>query len=192
VPRMHRHFLYALLGVLVLGASIGAFYWHYERYAIGLLSSQKLTPEAANAVKHAYASAQIFQRLHPITGAAHAESIILILGSVNEYAEQLLDWTNPDSEAEILKDLHNNQVGISLARWHAQQRKPPTLEAAILYLTQKKSLALSAEPLRGTPLNAYGISARMHSLHRARVQFEETRPTIAASVMQTLVGMHAK
>ncbi len=79
---------------------------------------------AANAVKHAYAAAELYNFFCFIGMAEDAEEYVLLLGILNEYLERITKYTKPDSPKEIMKDLHNNYVGILAASWH-QKQKPP-------------------------------------------------------------------
>jgi hypothetical protein len=177
----------AVISALLL-APMGGFYWHYERYALSLLHTHQLTPEAANAVKHAYAAAQIYQLLAPIMGDAAAEKSVLFLGAKNEYLEQMFDWSNADSASEIAKDLHNNQVGITAAQWLATQpaHDSARLRTTLLYLAKTRSLVVSADIIAN---DAFSLHKRLDRLRSAIHQFAENRAGIAATVERTLRAM---
>lgn len=69
-----------------------------------------------NAIKHAYAAAEVYSLLRPIAGAGIASCAVITFGEWNEYAERYVKYTT-DWSAEVYKDLRNNMAGIAAAEW---------------------------------------------------------------------------
>ena len=124
--RHNRHIaLYAAIFLVMASlAGPGLFYFHFNSMARNMVRSGGLTPEQANAVKHAYAAYTLFAILRPVTGTENAENAILTLGTANEYIERVTKLGKPDSAGEIRKDMFNNLAGITAARWNRQQENP--------------------------------------------------------------------
>jgi hypothetical protein len=75
-----------------------------------------LSREDHNAIKHAYAAAEIYSLLRLIAGPECAASIVTDFGEANEWAERYVKHTT-DWSPEVYKDLRNNQSGIAAAEW---------------------------------------------------------------------------
>jgi hypothetical protein len=69
-----------------------------------------------NAIKHAYAAAELYSLLRPIAGAGIASCAVITFGEWNEYAERYVKYTT-DWSAEVYKDLRNNIAGVAAAEW---------------------------------------------------------------------------
>lgn len=110
---MKRYLKICTAFALIAIISLCAFYVHYDRFSRQLVK-QQFPREKANAVKHAYAAAQVADIISYVTGDSTAEAIVLQLGYANEYLEQVTRFPR-DVPAEITRDLLNNQLGISAA-----------------------------------------------------------------------------
>ncbi len=79
-----------------------------------------LAPTDHNAIKHAYAAAEVYSWLRPLRGADSAAKAVIWLGETNEWAERYVkpqvDWS-----PETYKDLRNNLSGIEAAEWLYEQ-----------------------------------------------------------------------
>ncbi len=95
---------------------LAVYYERYENIAKHLEKNYKFDESTANAVKHAVASADIYNLLRPQLGDERAEKAVIRLGVLNEYIERYTRRKHPDSVREIMKDLHNNYAGIRAAQ----------------------------------------------------------------------------
>jgi hypothetical protein len=120
---MRRLFKPLLVIFFISAALLTFFHWQYEQYSLGLIATQKMHDEKANALKHAVAAAEVYHVVAMMVGEAKAEKAVLLLGKWNEYLEQTVRSRNLDTPAELFKDMANNQIGITTAQW--QQRTHP-------------------------------------------------------------------
>lgn len=124
-PYRRRHIALdaALVVAFIAALSLIAFFRWYENTSAAMARENGLKPRAANAIKHAYAGAGVFRSLRSVgIGPDTAEAMTLGLGVLNEYAE-LWVRSKKDSTAEAAKDMHNNYVGVLLAREDLPLRK---------------------------------------------------------------------
>jgi len=104
-----------LLAVIV---PIAAFYGWFEHQSRATASRHALDARYANALKHAEAAATLYSTLRFFGVQAQAsEQIVVGLGTVNEYVEMYVKRGSKDTTLEMMRDLHSNMVGISVARW---------------------------------------------------------------------------
>lgn len=127
---MKKLLLLLLLPVL----AVVAFYLWHEKHSDLLADQQGLSGEAANGLKHSNAGAEVYQLLR-LTGLSStaAEKHVVFLGVANERLEQWVKVNKPDSTLEMMKDLHNNFVGIVAAQWlenHAGAREDALIKLA--------------------------------------------------------------
>jgi hypothetical protein len=144
---MRRRWLFIPLLVSALfGGALSVFYYQFENYAKAQMWHKGVHHETANAMKHALAAARTYQHMRAVFGPETAAQLVRSLGYANEYAEQIVRFRNPDSPAELWKDLANNQIGIFTAQWLEEQKLPeqdiwPAIEA----LTQSTGLCAMTE-----------------------------------------------
>ena len=107
-----------VLAVLALAPrfALDRFYLRYENMAKHLETSLDYDDSTANAIKHATAASDMYTVLHLVMDSDHAEKTVIALGVMNEYIEQSIYPNDRDSAREIMKDLHNNYVGIEAAK----------------------------------------------------------------------------
>ncbi len=117
---MRWRILSTLLTLALLMAPLVAYHWYYEYYSLRLIHERHMYYEKANGMKHALAAAELTQVLSKIMSVEDAANLVLRLGYVNEYAEQIVRFPK-DSPAEVLKDISNNEVGVTLAQWYETQ-----------------------------------------------------------------------
>lgn len=111
----------AFILFLIAVIPVAAFYARYEILTDRLEKEMGFEYSAANAVKHAYAAAELYSVLNIVLSDQHAESLVMSLGIINEYIERVTKHNKLDSLREIMKDLHNNQAGISAVQWQQGQ-----------------------------------------------------------------------
>lgn len=110
-----------VLGVLcaafLAALSVGAVMHGFSRVASWEIRQRpELRAAHHNAIKHAYASAEIYSLLRPLFGADAAAATVVALGEWNERAERVVKRTT-DWSPEVYKDLRNNLAGIAAAEW---------------------------------------------------------------------------
>lgn len=114
-----RNFLFL---AATLFALLYAFYWHFSQIEDDLISQHHMSGERANAVKHAYAAAEIYRGFTKLgIGSKTATDGVLWLGQMNEYMEQIIRYgfgEKRDTISEMVKDMRNNQSGVLIAQWH--------------------------------------------------------------------------
>lgn len=121
---------------------LGYYYWHYQQFYDELLCQHQIEYRQANAIKHAYAAAELYIALEDIGfSPARAEEIVIALGKGNERLEQWVDnWDNPDITPEIMRDLYNNQVGVTAAQWYHAHVNRESLRQVIIDLGKTQVL----------------------------------------------------
>lgn len=150
-PYRRRHLALdiAIVTAFIAAFSLIGFFRWYEITSAAMAREAGLRPRAANAIKHAYAGAGVFQGLRSVgIGPDTAEAMTLKLGVLNEYAE-LWVRAKKDSTAEAAKDMHNNYVGVLLAREGLPLRKTVvelTHEGIIVTRPASLRMGLAEEP----------------------------------------------
>ncbi len=106
----------ALAAPLVCSYALKQYYARYESIEKLLETSLAYNDSTANAIKHAAAASDMFSALRTVIGSNGAEKTVILLGLANEYIEQVIYPNDRDTAREIMKDLHNNYVGIEAAK----------------------------------------------------------------------------
>lgn len=141
--------LLLMLGVLA-GGLLSWFYRWFDYTAHRLAEAGHLPPAMANGIKHSYAAAETYAVLRSMgSGPETAESLVLALGILNEYAESYFR-DPPDSTAEVIKDMHNNYVGITVARLHEEQPGKGRRLELILFLARAGIVVAQPDEVVGT------------------------------------------
>jgi hypothetical protein len=130
-----------LLPVLALGAVLQGF----SLAASWTVRARGLPAEDHNAIKHAYAAAEIYSLLRMVAGPDCAAFVVTELGEANEWVERhvkfMTDWS-----PEVYKDLRNNLSGIAAAEWlygQAGYTSPFTRARLIGKLAEDGDLAMT-------------------------------------------------
>jgi len=153
-----RRKTFRLLAALALLASpvlaLAALMHGFSLAASLEIRNRNLPAADHNAIKHAYAAAEVYSWLRPLMGAQTAARVVIRLGETNEWAERYVkpqvDWS-----PETYKDLHNNLAGIEASEWLYAQAgftSPFTRLRLIGRLAEDKDLAASHEDPRIPPL----------------------------------------
>ena len=122
-----------------------AFYGRYEILSNRLEIELGLDGGAANAVKHAYAAAELYNLVATVLSDRESDSLVTALGVMNEYIERITKFRKPDSLREVMKDLHNNQAGIAAAKWQKRQARKGDLLAIILKMAEDRVLIVDRD-----------------------------------------------
>lgn len=182
---MRRKILYLCSAVFIFAAPLYIFYWHYENISDSLMADNHFDWQRANAFKHAYAAAQIFTLLANITTKENATDAVLFLGYTNERFEQIIDRFTADNTSEIVKDLTNNQAGITAAIWHAHHpNKTETIHDLLIILAQHNILIVENNPDIVSP-EAEQLT-RQAAVNAAIAKFSELQPTIITHIETAL------
>lgn len=96
----------------------------------------------ANAIKHAYAAAELYEFLFHFMGQKQAENMVLWFGTANEYAERIVKFRKPDSFTEVLKDYHNNLSGIVAMQWRLGHAKNKDMLELLIRMADNGILVL--------------------------------------------------
>lgn len=180
---MKRILINLMLVMSALCTPLVAFHVYYEHYSRKLIREHHIHYEKANAIKHALAAANLTKMLAPILGDTRAESTVLWLGLANEYSEQLIRVPR-DSTAEIVKDMTNNQIGITAALWIRQHSVSLSPGELLLQLANEPILVKSANDV---PLSKEEASLKhWDSIKAAQRRLEEKRLEVIQRTLDTL------
>lgn len=106
----------AILLAVILPPAV--FYGWFEVQSRVTADRHALDAGYANALKHAEAAATLYSALRLIGASDRtSERVVVKLGILNEYAEMYVKLGRKDSTLEMMRDLHNNMVGIAVAKW---------------------------------------------------------------------------
>ena len=146
----------AFLAVLVLPPAI--FYGWFELQSRATADRNALDPGFANALKHADAASTVYSMLRFVgVGAEAAENSVIRLGIINEQVEIYVKRGSKECTLEMMRDLHNNMVGITVAKWRdsmtASDRRTRTeqlvaLARAGVLLRSRHDISLSPDEAR--------------------------------------------
>jgi hypothetical protein len=115
--RPKRTSLCAMAVVLAAIVPPATFYGWFELHSRITADQHALEAGYANALKHAEAAATLYSILRLVRASDRAsERVVVKLGILNEYAEMYVKLGRKDTTLEMMRDLHNNMVGISVAR----------------------------------------------------------------------------
>lgn len=179
----------ALAFLLVLVLPPAVFYGWFEVQSRVTANRHALDAGYTNALKHAEAAAALYSALRFVgisTGVS--ERVVVRLGIINEHAETYVKRGRKDSTLEMMRDLHNNMVGIAVAKW----RDSPTASDRRSRTAQLVALAKAGVLLRSED----DISLPPEETHRAKQSadldwavswFGQNQAAIEKRVMQALL-----
>jgi hypothetical protein len=147
---MRRKLIMAVLLVAAPLALLAGYYIAYEQMSRSLVFDRGIYYETANSIKHAYAASQLFDVLDSVMDAQAAEDAVVALGKFNERLEQVVRRPK-DSAAESAKDLWNNQIGITAARWRSAQHSGMSRLELMIKLAELKALRGREADVRTSP-----------------------------------------
>lgn len=191
---MRRLFRIFILLFLLMGGGLFAFYAHYQLLVERLNEERHIGVARANAVKHAYTAAQIYTGLRYLgVDADSSEAVVLFLGRCNEYAEQVVRYVfnhKRDTIPEMVKDMRNNQIGVTAARWLEAHRLSSNDQARLelmVQLSQNGLLIIYTEGL-GYTLTA-PLSEGLENTGKAIAQAKMERAGIIAETEKVLAKL---
>jgi hypothetical protein len=168
------------------------FYGWFELQSRLTADRQALDPGYANALKHAEAAATLYSSLrffgvHDQT----SEQIVVRLGIVNEYAELYVKRGRKDTTLEMMRDLHSNMVGISVARWRENPAAPDyRSRSEQLVALVKAGVLLRSENDVGLSPEDKPRAKQSADLDWAISWFDRNKVAIEQQAMQTLQDTH--
>lgn len=163
---MRKFLVIITLLAALLSLQVGRFYAGEIRHAFALAEREGLPRAHANAFQHSHAAAKAYEGLRWVLPPAMAECAVIGLGLMNEYIEIVLK--RDDSTLEIMKDLHNNQVGVTTARWLEAHDAMADLDAMLVAMAADGTLLLASTdvPVPLTDTNNDPASAQIREAHR--------------------------
>ncbi|MBX3567766.1 MAG: hypothetical protein KF914_06880 [Rhizobiaceae bacterium] len=174
--------------VLILVLPPLTFYGWFETSARSIVRERSLDPQFGNSIKHALASSYLYSGLRFIgVPGSVSEAAVIRAGLLNEFAELYVKRGKPDTTAEIMKDLHNNMVGVSLAKW-LEESGTAARDDMLVALGDRGLLVLSDNDLDVTETLAVDGSA---DYAFAADWFAARRAEIDRGVGMALVGLSA-
>jgi hypothetical protein len=174
--------------VLILILLPLAFYGWFEASARSIVRERSLDPHFGNAIKHALASSYLYSGLRSVgVPASVSEAAVIRVGLFNEFAELYVKRGKPDTTAEIMKDLQNNMVGISLAKW-LEGNETVARDDMLVALGEQGLLVLSPANLDATETPGTDGGADYAS---ATYWFEAKRIGIGSKVDAALYSLSA-
>lgn len=144
-PKKVRLIIAAIAISIIALLPAAAFYGRYEILSNRLENELGLDGGTANAVKHAYAAAELYYLVATVLPDRKADSLVTALGVMNEYIERITKLRKPDSLREVMKDLHNNRAGIAAAKWQKRQGGKGDLLAIILRMAKDRVLIVARD-----------------------------------------------
>lgn len=109
-----------IAGTCAAVAVVAVFYGGTRAQSRTTVAEAQLAPVAINSIQHSLGAAHLYALFYPtglkprLLGAG-----IEVLGHVNEWVEHGFK-PNKDATEEVYKDLHNNLVGLTAAKWLAE------------------------------------------------------------------------
>jgi hypothetical protein len=139
-----------VLALVLLAGFVVAPFIVFAKAARSEIARRGLTDAEHNALKHAYAAAELYGRLRPLLGDGIASCVVLWSGETLERVEQVTKHET-DVAREVYKDLRNNLYGMVAARWlkEAENISDATTRLRLIgWLAQTDALADWAEDER--------------------------------------------
>jgi hypothetical protein len=147
-----------LVFLLILVLPPAIFYGWFELQSRATTDRNALDPGFANALKHADAASTLYSMLRFVGVSADAsERSVVTLGFINEQVEIYVKLGSKDSTLEMMRDLHNNMVGITVAKWRhssavsdrrSRSEQLVALARAEMLLRSRHDISLSPEEAR--------------------------------------------
>ena len=178
-----------LVAVLFLVGSVAAILFYTAASEAARLEANRLgLPAARNAIKHAYAAAEIYAWLRSVgVGADTATEWIVHLALINERVEAWSKWRR-DTTAEVYKDLRNSVLGIAALRANekcAGLGSPDKRLRLIGTLASARTLLWSNADSRIPPMpfgNDVSAAVAMFRSDRTAIEHEVSRKVLCDDV----------
>jgi hypothetical protein len=178
----------ALVLLLLLIVPPATFYGWFEYRSRVVTDHHALGAGYADALKHAEAAATLYSILRLIGASDRtSERVTIRLGIINEYAEIYVKLGRKDSTLEMMRDLHNNMVGIAVAKWRnntgadrrGRSEQLVALARVGVLLQSEDDVRLSREEMRRAKQSA--------DLDWAISWFKQNKVAVEARAMQMLL-----
>jgi hypothetical protein len=193
IARPKRRLVCAVTVLLAVAVPPAFFYGWFELQSRLVADRHALDSGYANALKHAEAAATLYSWLRFVgVPDTASEQIVIRLGVVNEYVELYVKRGRKDTTLEMMRDLHSNMVGISVARWRgrdeawvdhrSRSEQLVALVRAGVLLQSEDEVSLASEERPRAKESA--------DLNRAVSWFERNREAIEQRTTQALQDSH--
>lgn len=160
--------------------------WYFEKVSLAEAKKRNLDQVSANAIKHAYAASLFHGALQDILmGRRISRGIVVFFGEVNEVAE-LVFRPKKDSTLEIMKDLHNNMVGVCVSEW-LKDNKIKQNRLAVMGEFAKKGLLMSSREDINLKDEEKEIARKTSDFWMAKKWFEKNKWDIIRKVRGELI-----
>ena len=192
VARSRQRVVFATAVLLAVVVPPAVFYAWFELQSRLTTDREALDAGYANALKHADAAAALYSTLRLAgVSAPSSERIVVGLGVVNEYVELYVKRGSKDSTLEMMRDLHSNMVGISVARWRERDSMSDHRNRSeqLVALARAGVLLRSEDEVSLSP-QEWPRAKQSADLDWATNWFKRNRVAIEQQVMQALRDTH--
>jgi len=192
VARSRQRVVFATAVLLAVVVPPAVFYGWFELQSRLTTDREALDAGYANALKHADAAAALYSTLRLAGVSAPAsERIVVGLGVVNEHVELYAKRGRKDSTLEMMRDLHSNMVGISVARWRERDSMSDHRNRSeqLVALARAGVLLRSEDEVSLSP-QEWPRAKQSADLDWATNWFKRNRVAIEQQVMQALRDTH--
>ena len=188
VARPRRRLVYGMAVLLIAVVPLATFYGWFELQSRLTADRHALDGGYANALKHAEAAAALYSALRFVGVRAPAsERIVVRLGVINEYVELYVKRGRKDTTLEMMRDLHSNMVGISVARWReSDSMSDHRSRSEQLVALVRAGVLLRSEDDVSLPPEETPRAKQSADLDWAISWFERNRAAIEQQVVQAL------
>ena len=192
VARPGRALAFTAAVLLAVAVPPATFYGWFELHSRVIADRHALDGGFANALKHAEAAAALYAGLRLIGASDRtSERVVIKLGILNEYAEMYIKLGRKDSTLEMMRDLHNNMVGIAVAKWRngaAADRRGRSEQ--LVALARAGVLLQSQDDVRLSPEEMHR-ARQSADLAWATTWFNQNKAAIEKRAMQALADMRS-
>ena len=161
--------------------------WYFEKVSLAEAKKRNLEQLSANAIKHAYAASLFHEVLQNMwLGRRISRGVVVFFGEVNEVAE-LIFRSKKDSTLEIMKDLHNNMVGVCVSEW-LKDNNIKQNRLVVMGEFAKKGLLMSSREDINLEDEEKSIARKTSNFWVAKKWFEKNKWDIIRKVRRELVS----
>lgn len=171
------------------------FFFYFQSVANDLKQKYSLDAASANAVKHAYAAAQIYQVINAVgVSQESSQQMVFMLGAANEYVEHFIRAeAKRDSNAEMMKDLFNNYVGIlanNFYKSHVDKLPEKDLLAFFVTLAKHNVLITSVTQKSSFYEDNAALLQQSSNVALCVASFDDAQGSILKYVQSELVALY--
>lgn len=180
-------YYFSILLVLLVTAAVLSNKWYFEKASSAEAKKKNLEQISANAIKHAYAASLFHGALQDLwMGRRISRGVVIFFGEVNEVAE-LVFRSKKDSTLEIMKDLHNNMVGVCVSEW-LKDNNIQNNRLTVMGDFAKKGLLMSSRENINLKDEEKELARKTSNFWIAKKWFEKNKWDIIRKVRRELAG----